>query len=104
MKNQHSQKSFVVGLGRGGFRRNSPLTMGGRGGTQPLGFLPAVHEETARSIIHLTKLRFHPDSTLGLQKQAPVEVNKSCLSILPLPLENGKGSKVEHSVGLRTEG
>lgn len=27
------------------------------------GFLPAVHEETARSVIHLTKLRSHPDST-----------------------------------------
>ena len=78
--------------------------MGGRGGTQPLGFLPAVHEETARSIIHLSKLRFHPDSTLGLQKQAPVEVNESCLSILPSPLEKGKSSKVESSVGLRTEG
>ena len=69
-----------------------------------MGFLPAVHEETARSIIHLTKLRFHPDSTLGLQKQAPVEVNESCLSILPSPLEKGKSSKVESSVGLRTEG
>lgn len=30
-------------------------------------------------------------------------VNESCLSMLPLPLEKGEGSKVERSVFLRVE-
>lgn len=70
---------------------------------QPSGFLPSVNEETARSVIHLTKLGSSLDPTLDLYRQVQGKVKRmktACLSpfihlsLSPSPSGDGKSSRV----------